>query len=173
MNLVKAILQEHSRAQASKISKYVGSDPERFMVLVDVFLKGPYRVTQRAAWPLSLVVEQHPILIIPHLKKILDHLNQPGIHDAVKRNTLRMLQFIDVPKKYQGRIADICFTFLGDRNEAVAIRVFAMTVLANISIQNPDLKTELRIIIEDQLPYESPAYVSRARRVLKGLEIRV
>jgi hypothetical protein len=169
MDLVEVILQKHSRAQALKISKYVGADPGKFKILVDVFLEGPYRVTQRAAWPLSLVVEQHPALIIPHLKKILDQLKKPGIHDAVKRNTMRLLQFIDVPKKYDGRVADICFTFLRDRKEAVAIRVFAMTVLANISMQNPDLKQELKLIIEDQLPYESPAYVSRARRVLKGL----
>jgi hypothetical protein len=169
MDLVAVILQEHSRAQALKISKWVGADPKKFTILVDVFLKGPYRVTQRAAWPLNFVVEQHPGMIIPHLKKILDHLNRPGIHDAVKRNTMRLLQFIDVPKKYEGRIADTCFNFLRNRKEAVAIRVFAMTVLANISMQNPDLKPELKIIIEDQIPYESPAFVSRAKRVLKRL----
>jgi hypothetical protein len=169
MDLVEVILREHSKAQALKISKYVGADPRKFKLLVDIFLKGPYRVTQRAAWSLNLVVEQHPAIVTPHLKRILDHLNQPGIHDAVKRNTMRLLQFIDVPKTYQGRVADICFTFLKHRNEAVAIRVFAMTVLANISAQNPELKPELKIIIEDQLPYESPAYVSRARRLLKGL----
>jgi hypothetical protein len=169
MDVREVILREHSKAQAVKIAKFIGADPKKFTFLVGVFLKGPYRVTQRAAWPLSLVVEQHPALILPHLKKILDHLKQPGIHDAVKRNTMRLLQFIDVPKRYHGRVADICFTFLRARKEAVAIRVFSMTVLANISMQNPELKPELKMIIEDQLPYESPAFVSRARRLLKGV----
>jgi hypothetical protein len=140
-------------------------------MLVDIFLKGPYRVTQRAAWPLSKCVEKHPRLIIPHLKQILDLVQKRGIHDAVKRNTIRLLQFIDIPKRYHGRIAGICFTFLRNRREPVAIRVFAMTVLADIGTYNPELKPELRIILEDELPYGSPAFTSRARRVLKRLNV--
>jgi hypothetical protein len=169
MDLLKVILQEHSRSQALKIAKFVGPDAKRFEMLVDIFLKGPYRVTQRAAWPLSKCVEKHPLLIMPHLKKILDRVQRPGIHDAVKRNIIRLLQFIDIPKRYHGRTADICFTFLRNAREPVAIRVFAMTVLADISMYYPEIMPELRIILEDELPYGSPAFISRARKVLREL----
>ena len=52
MDLKKAILKEHSRAQAAKIADYVGNNEARFKELVHVYLAGPYRITQRAAWPL-------------------------------------------------------------------------------------------------------------------------
>jgi hypothetical protein len=133
-------------------------------------LTGPYRITQRAAWPLSYCVESYPALIRPHLNVLLDHLKKPGLHDAVKRNTIRLLQFVEVPKRLQGKTADICFTFLQDKKEPIAIRVFSMTVLANIAQRNPDLKRELKLIIEDEIPLASPAYLSRARKVLKLLD---
>jgi hypothetical protein len=44
-----------------------------------------------------------------------------------------------------------------------------MTVLANIAMEEPDLKDELKIVIEDGLPYGSAAYISRAKKTLKQL----
>ena len=170
MNLIKEILKKHSKSQKDKIVNYVNNDPKRFADLVAVFLAGPYRVTQRAAWPLSYCVENNPGLIKPHLKKIIDFLGKPGEHDAVKRNILRVLQFIPIPKSLQGKTVDLCLSFLTDGKQPVAIRVFAMTVLGNIAKENVDLKNEIIIIIEDQLPYGSAGFVSRGRKTLKQLK---
>jgi hypothetical protein len=172
MDLKKEILKGHNKVQTNKIVRYVGNDPEKFADLVNVFLAGPYRVTQRAAWPLSNCVENHPELILPHMKQILHKLKKPDIHDAVKRNTVRLLQFIDIPKRFHGQITDLCFQYLTDTKEPVAIRVFAMTVLARISQSHPELKSELKIVIEDNLAYASPAFTSRSRKVLKELDVK-
>lgn len=170
MNLVEEILREHSKKQKDKIVSYVGHDPKRFAELVHVFLKGPYRVTQRAAWPLSYCIERYPDLLKPHFRKILVQLGKKNIHDSVKRNTLRMLQFVRVPKAHQGITTDLCLAFLADAKEPVAIRVFAMTVLANIAKEVPELKNELIPLIEDQMPYASAGFISRGGKVLKQLK---
>jgi hypothetical protein len=169
MDLEKEILKEHSKRQAQKIVKYVGDNPVRFKNLVTIFLAGPYRITQRAAWPLAICVEQHPSLAAPHLPSLLKHLSKPGIHDAVKRNTIRLLQHIEIPKRLHGKIAELCFGYLTNNEENIAVRVFSMTVLETIAKENHELKRELRMIIEDHLPFASPAYLSRARKVLKNL----
>jgi hypothetical protein len=114
MNLVGEILKEHNKKQKDKIVNYVGNDPKRFAQLVDVFLLGPYRVTQRAAWPLSYCIEKYPDLLKPHFKKILSKPEEKNIHDSVKRNTLRMLQFVRVPKSHQGIAINLCFGFLAE-----------------------------------------------------------
>jgi len=136
---------------------------------LEIYFEGPYRVTQRAAYPLGICVERYPELIKPHLKKLLDFLKKPGIHDAVKRNTMRMLQFTDIPKRNYSKVMEICFGYLQNKTEPVAVKVFAMTVLSNITKGEPDLQKELRIIIEDQLPYSTPAFSSRAAKVLKHI----
>ncbi len=169
MNLVEVIEKEHSSAQRNKVIKYVGKDPKRFAELVNVFLNGPYRVTQRSAWPLSYCVQHHPDLIKPHLKRVLQFAKQAGVHDSVKRNTVRLLQFIEVPKSFQGEVADLCFSFLQNTKEAIAIRVFAMTILTNLAKSLPELKNELIPIIEDQMPYGSPGFISRGAKALKQL----
>ena len=76
MDLRKEILKEHSKAHTHKLVDYVGNNGSRFKALVEVYLAGPYRVTQRAAWPLSICAEQHPNLIAPHLKKAPRFLGQ-------------------------------------------------------------------------------------------------
>src|SRR5687767_4945088 len=104
MDLVQAILKEHSKAQTNRIVKYVGADKKKFAELMKLFLKGEYRVTQRAGWPLSYCVEKHPELIQPYFKQILDHLHKPGVHEAVARNIVRILQYVEIPRRYHGRV---------------------------------------------------------------------
>lgn len=169
MDLTKTILKEYSKDQVNRIVKYVGNDPNRFKNLVGVFLAGPYRVTQRASWPLSHCVEKHPALIKAHLKPVLDQLSQPNAHDSVKRNIIRLLQFIEIPKRYHGTIADLCFSFLQSKTEPVAIKAFSITVLAKLIEHEPDLASELKIILEDQLPYAKPAFRVRAKKFLTSL----
>lgn len=169
MDIKKELLKEHSKRQTTKVVNYIGKDPKRFNVLIKTFLGGPYRVTQRAAWPLSYCVLVYPDLIKPHLKSVLKMLDKKEAHDSVKRNILRFLQDIEIPKRFYGTVADRCFTLM-DIREPIAVRVFAMTVLDNIARQEPDLKKELRIVIEDQLPFASAGFLSRSRKVLKELE---
>jgi hypothetical protein len=170
LNLKEVILKEHSKKQCDKVVAYVGSNSSRFSELVSLFLEGPYRVTQRAAWPLSCCIEDNPKLVEPHLKKILNHALKPCVHDAVKRNVVRLLQFIEIPKRLQGLTATICFQFFTDKKEPIAVRVFSMTVLSNLAKKLPELKNELIPLIEDQLPYGSAGFISRGRKVLKELK---
>jgi hypothetical protein len=169
-NLKEVILKEHSKKQCDKVVAYVDHNSARFAELVNLFLEGPYRITQRAAWPLSCCVERNPTLIQPHLKKILNYSMKPGAHDAVKRNVVRLLQFIEIPKPLQGLTAEICFQFFNNKKESIAVRVFSMTVLSNLAMKLPELKNELIPLIEDQLPYGSAGFISRGRKVLKELK---
>ncbi len=170
MNLAEEILEMRSKKQKDKVAHYIGNDPKKFAQLVDIFLPGPYHVTQRAAWPVSYCIQKHPDLLPPHLKKMLTFAGKPGTPDAVKRNTMRLLQFVRVPKIHQGATADLCFKFLNNTTEPIAVRVFAMTVLANLAKEIPELKNELILIIEGQVPYASAGFLSRSGKVLKELK---
>ncbi|HEX5025991.1 MAG TPA: hypothetical protein VFV68_12005, partial [Agriterribacter sp.] len=129
MDLRQTILSDHSKATCNKIVKWVGNSQKRFDELFNLFLHGEYRVNQRAAWPLRYCVSDHPLLISPHLTKLVRNLHKPGIHDSIKRNTLRLLQYIDIPKKLHGEIMDICLQYISSPNQAVAIKAFALSIL--------------------------------------------
>lgn len=169
MDIKKELLKGHSKALTDRIVNYVGSDQLRFNTLISIFLAGPYRITQRAAWPLSYCVQNYPFLIDRHYSAVLNTLTKPGIHDAVKRNIMRLLQFVDVPRTYQGKVIEHCYNLMSP-TEPIAVRVFAMTVLANLAKQHTDLKKELKLVIEDHLPFATAAYRSRSKKILKQLE---
>ena len=168
MNIKDEILRKYSTDNVNKISKYIGSDQEKFDELVGFFLSGPYRLTQRAAWVLSKCCDKHPELLQPHLEKVIMNMRNP-VHDAVKRNVLRVLQHHEIPDHLVGEIVDICFDFLTSNSEPIAIKVFSMTVLYNVCKTEPDLLKELKIVIEDQMPYGSAGFKSRGKKILKAL----
>ncbi len=104
MKLKEEILKEHSKAQCTKIVKWVGSSQQRFDELFSLFLNDEYRVVQRSAWPVSYCADAHPVLISKHWKELMQNLKKPNLHDAVKRNSIRLIQGIELPKAYHGAI---------------------------------------------------------------------
>jgi hypothetical protein len=168
-NLRQQILKEHSKAQCTRIVKWIGNNQQRFDELFKLFLHDEYRVVQRAAWPISNAVMAYPGLITPHWKALIKNVQKPGLHDAVKRNTIRLLQDIDIPKRYQGEVMEICFRYLASPTEALAVKVFSMSVLGKLAILYPAIVPELKILIEDQLPHQSAGFKSRAKKVLKQI----
>lgn len=158
MNIRTEILKEHSKIQTVKIANFIGNSQSLFDELMDLFLNDENRVTQRSAWVVSYCVEAHPKLIEPHLHKMIENLKNPGLHDAVKRNRVKVLSGIEIPKDMQGLAVKDCFDFLASQKETVGVKVFAMTTLFNICQKEPDLLRELRMLIEDQMPYASAGF---------------
>lgn len=169
MNIRAALLKEHSKNQCNLIVKWVGNDQDKFDELFGLFLKDEYRVIQRAGWPVSYCVEKHPNLIQKHFSKLLKNLNKKGNHDAVKRNTIRLLQYVTIPEKFHGQVMDICFKYISSPTEAVAIKAFSITVLQNLARQYPEILNEIKLVIEERWDYETVAFKTRAKKLLKEL----
>ncbi len=170
MNLEAEILREHSKRQCLRIASWIGADRKRFKDLMKLFLKGEYRITQRAAWIVQHCADAHRELILPYLDPMLDRMLEPGVHVAVKRNVVRILQDVEIPRALEGKIATVCFDMLASHNEPIAVKVFSMTVLANLAQAEPDLKNEIRILVERELINGSAGFRSRGAKVLKQLE---
>ena len=154
-----------------KIVNWVGDDQKRFDELFELFLNDEYRVVQRAGWPLSYCVMAHPEFIQKKFGKLLKNLQKPGLHDAVKRNTVRLLQDISIPEKFQGDVMNICFDYIMSPTEKPAVKAFSLTVLENLSKIYPEIKQELKTVIEDRWDYESAAFKFRARKILKKINV--
>jgi len=169
MNIEEQLQVEHSKANALYIANYIGDDQSKFTELVGLFLGDDYRTTQRAGHALSTVFDVYPELIKPHIDKIILNLEK-DVNDAVKRNTLRILQDKTIPEAHEGFLANKCFDYLLSNKEPVAIKAFAMTVLANLCVKYPDLKNELKTIVEDLMENGTPGIISRGKSVLKKLD---
>ena len=173
MDLKEALLREHSKTQTNKIIKFIGNDKSRFNKLVEIFLKGEYRITQRAAWPLSYVAIKHPELIKPFFLKLVKKLSEPDNHPAITRNILRIFEEVEIPEKYHGVLINSCIKFIMDVKYPIAIRAFAITVAAKICIHYPDLKRELILILVELKKYpQQPAIIVRIRNAFEMLSFK-
>lgn len=166
MNLEAALLKEHSKKQCAGLVKYIGADKKKFALLITLFLKGEYRITQRAAWPISYCIEAHPGFIGPYYKKIVQLLKRNDVHPSVTRNILRLLQYVKIPKRWQGEIMNSCFQFISDPQGAAAAKAFSLTILENLLKIYPEILPELILVIEERWNTETPAFKARAKKIL-------
>jgi hypothetical protein len=166
MDIRQALMAEHSKRQTMAIVEFIGDDARRFAELMKLIFAGEYRLTQRAAWSMNYCAERRPDLIRPYLPKLLDCLKRDDLHDAVKRNVLRLLQHVEIPQRLTGKAYSHCVDLIDNPYEPVAVRAFALTVAARIAKSEPDLMNELRLIVRKHLPHTSVAFHKRAREVL-------
>jgi hypothetical protein len=128
---------------------------------------GPvYRVSQRAAWPVSFCIERRPEMVKPYYNLLIKQLERDDAHVAVRRNVARLLQFVEIPKRYAGRIFEACYNLVDDPNETVAVRAFALTVAANVAKDSPELLDELRLVAKKYPQCATAGFRSRSRRIL-------
>ncbi len=167
MDLRAEISQEHSKQQTEHIAAWIGGDKKRLAKLMDIFFGDDRELYRRAGWILCYVNDDHPELMQPYLAAMVRKMNEPGMHVAVKRHVIRMLQTQQIPESLQGEVMTVCFDFLADPKETVAVRCFSMSVLDNLSKDYPEIRQELVAILQDQMEQETTAgFRSRAKKIL-------
>ncbi|MFK7900747.1 MAG: hypothetical protein AB8B61_08310 [Cyclobacteriaceae bacterium] len=164
------VLSELNKDNGREVSRYLLKNPSEFDNLIRYFFEeSDIRLVQLISTPLLFCAEKRSNILDKHYPLLLSKLKDSP-NSAVKRNSIRFLQFTEIPEEYMGEIADLCFSYLSDTKEAVAVRAFSMTVLFNISKQFPELQQELYHTIEDHLPYGSTGFKNRGDKVLKQIE---
>jgi hypothetical protein len=174
MNICEELLKEknHSKTQAFKISEFACSSPKHFAALMKFFLSNEYRLAQRAAWSVSWAAKKNPELIVPYIKDLVDQLPRKDVHNAVIRNSIRILQQIEIPEDLHGELMNSCFNFIESPPTPIAIKAFSLTTLFNLSKSYPEIKNELKLIIEERWNNEAAAFKSRGKKILKALNAK-
>jgi hypothetical protein len=167
MNLKDTFPEYNSQAETQRILHWIDGSPQHFSELMDVFFDGNTRKNQYAAGIMIHCIDRWDFLIIPYIEKLILNLQNAGLHDAIKRNTVRVLQNVVIPEDLHGILVEICFDYLKNPAEAVAIKVFSMTIIDNLTRFYPELKEELHFILEEQFPFQSAGFRSRAGKILK------
>lgn len=171
MNIREELLKEkiHLKQQALKITEYACASEKNFKALMKCFLSDDYRLAQRAAWSVSWAAQKQPDLIKPYIQDLIAQLSRKDVHNAVIRNSVRILQKIDVPEDLHGELMDSCFRFIESIETPVAIKAFSLTMLFNLSKIYPEIQHELKLIIEARWNFETTAFKSCGRTILKQL----
>jgi hypothetical protein len=170
MNYRKEFEKGQSKTLTVAIVNEVSNSQKKMDELMQCFIEGPIRITQYAAWPMSDIAKKYPHLLFRYYPILIELLNQQNKPDAINRNILRALQFVEIPEEHEGPILDVSFKLLNSSSEPVAVKAFSMTVIYNLTKKYPDIKPELQASIETLLPNGSMGIKSRGNKILKAIQ---
>lgn len=174
MNSIEEQLVDSSRVIADVVVANIGINQELFDETVLLVMKDEYPLSMRAARIIQLVAEKHPNMMRVHVQDFINCLKHSKI-DGVKRCLLKI--FAEAPvyitEDQIGELTDLCFAFAEDQKEAIAIRAFAIDFLLKVMKQFPELKTELKSVLESIIPDGSVGLKHKCRKILKKLYDKV
>jgi len=168
MNLSEQLMAENSRRNTDYIAQHIGNNPDLFRDLINVLFGKKPSLSNHASWVVTAITDLHPEQLKPYLKKIIDRIEKFD-HTGIHRSLLRSLAKMNIPEALQGKLFDICYRWLQSRVEPPAVKVHCMQILFNLSENEPDLRKEIKLIIEELTDHESAAIKSRSRQLMKKM----
>ena len=158
-----------SREERALYINAVGTSRKEVSGLLVMIFEEKDPIAWRAAWILDGSDELHQGLVGDRITGIIRKL--PDLESAgALRSLLRMLCRYEIPEEEQGLLIDLCFSYLMSELYPVAVKVHAMQIIYHHTLLYPELKTELKTVIEDQMENNSVGFKSRGRRIIQQLE---
>jgi len=168
---LESLLYDSSRRAIENAAIVIEGNPELFKDMLDL-CSMPYPLAMRAARVIQIFCDKYPDAILPYLNQLTDELLKTKV-DGVKRSFLKiMIDKIDVKQIHNsGLVFNQCLDWLFTDKETIAVRAYSIDLLEKFTHQEPDLKNELIIVLEN-VPFEDyPCLEKRRRKCLKSLSI--
>jgi len=160
-----------SMQEAEWVAASALENPAIFTKLLEYSCGEDSKLAFRASWTLTKVGDRYQEIFDPYLNQLVDLV--PSIeNEGVVRCFLRILSLAGMEKldeKHQGLLADYCFAALNSGESAIAIKVYSMEIIYNLSVIYPQLANELAISVRILMEDGSAAIVSRGNTILKKI----
>ena len=170
MDLIIEIKKEHSKANTIRIAKLIESDPGLFTQLMHIYFnENDMDTARKAAWIMRECVMVNPQILDSFQGKIIQYLQSENLHDAIKRNALVLLKDRNYSTKQSGVLLEICFRYLQSASEPTAVKAHAMDIIFEMGKDHPDINHELKLILEDLIPYSTSGLKNKAEKILKNI----
>lgn len=164
------LTKKASRANSYKVVEICGHDYENYQELIRLIVNYECPISEKAAWAMNHCFEDGLGFFEDYFEQLVPIIGDNKYTDSVKRNIVRILQFVDIPEKYQASIIDSCFDLVINKKTAIAVKAFSLGVLENMTKLYPDLKNELIAVIEELLPKASSGLKNRGQHILKRIK---
>ncbi len=168
MDLEKLLDPFPVKEEAILVAQSIAKNPKYVKELWEICISDK-KHSWRATWLMDKVYDIAPDLIRLYLPQMIELV--PSLSNESKlRQYLKLISLEPLPSNISGDFINYCFDALISGTSAIAIKVYAMQILYNFSLQEPDLQNELALIIEGGLENGSAGYCSRAKRILKAIK---
>lgn len=155
------------KKEAELVAQSIAKNPKHIKALWEICISNE-KHSWRATWILDKVYDIAPDLVRIYIPQMIELI--PSLTNESKlRQYLKLISLEPIPSNISGDFINYCFDALISTTSAIAIKVYAMQILYNFSLQEPDLQNELALVIEEQMENGSAGFCSRGRRILKAI----
>jgi hypothetical protein len=163
------LTKKASRVNSYQVVEMVGEDYELYKELIGLILENVSPISEKAAWAMNHCFENEVGFFEDYFSEMTQVFAETNYSDSIKRNIVRVFQFIDIPEQFQASIINSCFALVTNKKSAIAVKAFSLGVLEKMVKLYPELKNELVVVIEDLLPKASSGLKNRGQHILRRL----
>jgi HEAT repeat protein len=156
-----------SIGQSEKVVAAVLADPALFPIVFDGMLADDPLVRMRCADAVEKITEQHPEWLRPHKKALLRRVAKIE-QQEVRWHAAQLFPRLPLTKAERRAVVKILDTYLTDKSGIV--RTFAMQALADLAVQDDELRAPALAQLEDLTRTGTSAMRSRGRKLLERLK---
>jgi hypothetical protein len=168
---IQTLLPDSHRGTAIGVAEHMLLHPEIMDEMMQMAFSNKGMLSTRAANVIEKADEMDACFVRPYYKTILEAL--PSVtYPGVKRCLLKIFsrEYFPGNEDMAGLLMSYCFDTIQKPKEEVAIRYYCMMILHSQSQLYPEIATELKLILEEQLPHYGAALQNRAGKIIKDLE---
>ena len=148
------------------VVRKVLAQPRLFAVVFDGMSEPDPLVAMRCADAVEKITVHHPELLRPCKKRLID-LARTAQQQELRWHLAQMLPRLPLTAAQRRRVVDILNGYLGDKSRIV--KTFAMQALAEIALQDDQLREAIVAQLEMLTRNGSPAMRARGRMLLARL----
>ena len=166
---LKQLILTFGAGELELLKRLVSTDKDIFDQLFQWVFSNDHRLAWRCCWVIDTSSERQPDLLKDKIPDIISGLSATN-DSSLKRHFTRILCRYKISEMYQVVVINRCFELLAP-SEPAAVRVNAMQLLFNLSELLPDLKGELRSVIEGLIDEGGSAgFINRAVKLCNQLQ---
>jgi len=162
-----SLKENNSGANRKKWAARIIENQINLVDLVEL-IHAEYPVAMRFSWLIGDLCEQKPELVFPTISYFFSARDQIKIKNF-DRSLAKLFWLSGVPSEIESEVIDELFKWLHDPKITVSTKNYSLFALQKLTVIHPELKNELRIVIEDQLGKNSSSFEKRAGVILGEL----
>lgn len=122
----------------------------------------------RFIWMIGSLCDLNPKTVEPAVPYFYSQLNKVNFPNF-DRSLAKMFSLCGIPKANEAEVVDLLFKWILDPTITVSTKNYSLDALLKFSKNYPELKNELRLVIEDQLSKNSISFEKHSKRILEKL----
>jgi len=170
-DLVLMLENTHGRKEAEWLAELAAEKEDVLLRLIHFSFSADNKLSSKASWSLSKVLDSHPDIMAPFTTMIIGSLDRIE-NESVRRSFMKIISLSDITaltRKNQGILADYCFRMLRSGFSSIAVKAYSMEIIYRLAQVYPELTGELAETINLLQDEKSAGILAKGRIILKRL----